>query len=274
MKAVNLLPSDLRGAGKPASAAVAPGAHAAGRMGAFAVLGVLAFCVVAFAAYVLTANTVKDRQARLDQATAESAAVTARAAKLQPYADFQAAALARVQTVKDLATSRFDWERALRDLARAIPANVSLTAMSGSISGTGGGGTGDPLRGAIGAPAVTLQGCTDSQRHVADLMSRLHAVRGATRVALSKSERPEAASATVAQPGTGLACRGKRPPTFSAVVFFEHASVPNTVEDVTVSTTASGTPAASDQSSTGSSPQPATGTSTPASTPAPTNPTG
>ena len=47
MKAVNLLPSDLRGAGKPAPAAVAPGAQAAGRAGAFAVLGVLAFSVVA-----------------------------------------------------------------------------------------------------------------------------------------------------------------------------------------------------------------------------------
>ena len=88
MKAVNLLPSDLRGAA-PASAAVASGDQATGRLGAFAVLGVLGFCVVALAAYVLTANTVKDRQAKLDQVTAQTAAVSAQAAKLKPYADFQ-----------------------------------------------------------------------------------------------------------------------------------------------------------------------------------------
>ena len=64
MKAVNLLPSDLRGAGKPASAVVATGDEATGRVGAFALLGVLAFCVVALAAYVLAGNTVKDRRAQ------------------------------------------------------------------------------------------------------------------------------------------------------------------------------------------------------------------
>src|SRR3954465_8642439 len=138
MKAVNLLPSDLRGAGKSAPAAVTPGAQAAGRTGAFAVLGVLAFSVVALAAYVLTTNTVKDRQDQLDQVTAQAASVTQRAAKLKPYADFEAAALTRVGTVKALADARFDWEQALRDLARAVPAEVTLTSLSGSISNSSG----------------------------------------------------------------------------------------------------------------------------------------
>ena len=56
-------------------------------------------------------------------------------------------AKARVQTVRDLAGSRFDWEQALRDLSRAVPADVSLTALSGDIStGAGGGGSSAPRR--------------------------------------------------------------------------------------------------------------------------------
>jgi Tfp pilus assembly protein PilN len=273
MKAVNLLPSDLRGAGKPAPAAVAPGAEAAGRAGAFAVLGVLAFSVVALAAYVLASNTVKDRQAQLKQVSAQAVTVTQRAAKLKPYADFQTAALARVQTVKDLAGARFDWEQALRDLARAVPSDVTLTSMTGSISSApSGGAASDPMRGAIGAPAVSLEGCTRNQRAVATMLSRLRAVRGVTRVTLSKSERPDRSSTTVTT-GTSTAtnCVGKRPPTFSVVLFFEHASVPATVADVNVAAPAAaakGTGASTTTSTTtGASGTGTTTPTTPASTP-------
>jgi Tfp pilus assembly protein PilN len=271
MKAVNLLPSDLRGAGTPGSAAIVSGDQAAGRLGAFAVLGVLAFCVVALAAYVLTANTVKDRQAQLAQATAQSAASTAKAAALKPYADFQTAAQTRVKTVTDLAAARFDWDRALRDLSRAVPADVTLTALSGSIASDASGATGsDPMRAGISAPAVTLQGCTTGQRGVATLMARLHDVRGVTRVALSKSERPDPTTTTAPAVGgsTARACHGKRPPVFSVVAFFERSDVPATVQDVTVGSTATGTAAGT--ATTTSSTTPAT--SKPASTPATTTP--
>ena len=279
MKAVNLLPSDLRGAGKPAPAAVASGSDAAGRAGAFAVLGVLAFSVVALAAYVLASNTIKDRQAQLKQVSAQAATVTQRAAKLKPYADFQAAALARVQTVKELADARFDWEQALRDLARAVPSDVTLTSMSGSISSApSGGAASDPMRNAIGAPAVSLEGCTRNQRAVATMLSRLRAVRGVTRVTLSKSERPDRSSTTVST-GTGAAtsCVGKRPPTFSAVLFFEHASVPATVADVNVAAPAAAAKGTGNSTTTstttGASGTGAATTTTPAATPAST-PTG
>ena len=276
MKAVNLLPSDLRGAGKPAPAAVAPGADAAGRAGAFAVLGVLAFSVVALAAYVLASNTVKDRQAQLEQVSAQAVAVTQRAAKLKPYADFQTAALTRAQTVKDLAAARFDWEQALRDLARAIPGDVTLTSMTGTISNApnSGGGASDPMRGAIGAPAVTLEGCTRDQRAVATMLSRLRAVRGVTRVSLSRSERPDRSSTTVTT-GVGAAtnCVGKRPPTFSAVLFFEHASVPATVTDVAVAAPKGTGTSTTTSTTTGASGTGAATTTTPAATPAST-PTG
>ena len=44
----------------------------------------------------------------------------------------------RIQTVKDLASSRFDWEQALRDISRAIPADVTLRELKGTISSAGG----------------------------------------------------------------------------------------------------------------------------------------
>jgi Tfp pilus assembly protein PilN len=269
MKAVNLLPSDLRGA-TPASAAVASGEQAAGRLGAFAVLGVLGFCVVALAAYVLTSNTVKDRQAQLDQVTVQTAAVSAQAAKLKPYADFQSAAQTRVQTVRDLAAARFDWARSLRDISRVVPASVTLSSLSASISSASGGGAPDALRPAIGAPAVTLQGCTTGQTAVADLLSRLNDVRGVTRVAITKSERPDAAATTTSGSGTqqyGKACGGKRPPTFTVVAFFERADTPATVQDVTVGPSPT---TASAPGSTGAATSATTSTTT--STPATTTP--
>ncbi len=141
MRAVNLLPPDLRSGPKGPAPAVASGEKTSGA-GAFIVLGVLAFAVLAMAAYVLAGNTVKDRQSQLARATAESTAVSQKATALKPYADFETLVNQRVQTVTDLATSRFDWEQALRDVSRAVPADVTLSNLNGSISTDSGGGGG------------------------------------------------------------------------------------------------------------------------------------
>jgi Tfp pilus assembly protein PilN len=274
MKAVNLLPSDMRGAGKPASAIVAGGDEATGRVGAFAVLGVLAFCVVALAAYVLANNTVKDRKAELATATAQADSVTRQADALKPYADFAAKAQERVQTVRDLAASRFDWEQAFRDVARVVPAAVTLTTLNASISSQAG-GTGGALRSAIAAPAIDLTGCTNGgQRDVATLMSRLGDIDGVTRVSLSKSEKPDLTPpSTGAAPGTGTAtgttlCKG-RAPTFDVVVFFERSKVPATTDGVTVA--GSGSATAGTAASTSASTASSTTTAAPAATPAATS---
>jgi Tfp pilus assembly protein PilN len=281
MKAINLLPPDLRGTPKATApkAAIAP--QEPGGIGAFVVLGALAACVAALAAYVLTTNTVKDRQAQLEAVTAHAEATTARVNQLKPYADFQAMAETRIQTVKDLSASRFDWEQALRDISRAVPANVTLRELKGTIAG-GAVGSGGGVRGAIAAPAIELKGCTATQKDVATLLSRLRNVDGVTRVSLDKSTKPET-STTAASPIAGgtdaIGCPGKRPPNFEIVIFFEGAEVPATVEDVTVQAgatepAAGGTEASADgtqpQSETGTTPDPAEstdGAATPASTP-------
>jgi Tfp pilus assembly protein PilN len=231
MKAVNLLPNDLRGSSR-SSAEKSVGQDEPGGPGAFVVLGVLAFCLVALVGYVLTTNSVKERRADLERVTAEAAAATQRAAQLKPYADFDALAEARVQTVRDLTASRFDWEQALRDISRAIPASVTLTQLDGSVSSQTGGG--NALRGAINSPAIELKGCANTQPSVAILMSRLRNVDGVTRVSLSKSTKTDEAQG--AGPAGGeLLCRNPRAATFEIVIFFELSEVPATVEDITTS---------------------------------------
>jgi Tfp pilus assembly protein PilN len=220
MRAVNLLPSDLRGAApKPARSARPEPVQG---IGAYVVLGALALCVAAFAGYVITTNGIKQREADLVAAQQRTTAATAKATALKPYADFQALASARVETVRGLAAARFDWERALRDISHAVPADVKLSALNGDMGlpGTGGSG-GDPLRGSIQAPAITMTGCAPTQTGVARMMSRVKGVDGVTRVSLSKSEA--AASAAVSTTAESP-CSGDDPATFSLVVFFERAA--------------------------------------------------
>jgi len=253
VRAVNLLPTDLRGAAR-ATAERGAGPEAPGGAGAFVVLGVLAACVAGVAGYVLAENSIKQGQADLAQASARRQALQAQAAKLKPYADFDTAAKARVQTVRDLAGSRFDWERALRNLSRAIPADVALKALTGDIS-TSAGNSSSSLRGAISAPAITLQGCAAGQTHVARLMARLRDVDGVTRVSLSKSAAEDvadggssAATGSATERRNAAPCgKGKRP-SFEVVMFFEKASAAvaatPTTSTGTVGTTPTPTPTA------------------------------
>jgi Tfp pilus assembly protein PilN len=217
MRAVNLLPTDLRGAATAAAPGARPERERVEGIGAYVVLGALALCVAMLAVYVLASNTVKQKQTDLADVTAQADAAAQAAAKLKPYADFEAMAKARVETVRGLAAARFDWEQALRDLSRAMPGDVKLQSLTGDMGLPGtGGSSGDPLRGSIQAPAISLAGCATSQPSVARMLARLRAVDGVTRVSLSKSEKPGADSDS--------ACTGGNPPEFSAVVFFERSA--------------------------------------------------
>ncbi len=229
MKAVNLLPPDLRGT--PKKAAGKPAAEAPAGVGAYVVLGALAMAVVAFAVFVLAGNAVKDREAKLATVTQEAQSATARANSLKPYADFQTLAAQRATTVQSLADARFDWHKALDDLSRALPQQVALSEISGNVRpGATSGGTDNPLRAALGSPAISLTGCVDSHTSVARVMSRLRNIAGVTRVALSSSDK--GAQQQVADPtqsassmtGSGAYCGKGSPPTFNLVVFFENAT--------------------------------------------------
>jgi Tfp pilus assembly protein PilN len=225
VRAVNLIPGDSgrrAGSGRAGSAA-------------YYVLGGLGVLVVAMAVYVLTGNQVSSRQGELASATSEATSLEQQAAALKPYADFATLSQTRTQTVTSLADSRFDWERAMRDLARALPENVWLTSLTGTVKpgvsfDGGGGGAAGSLRAALQSPAIEMLGCTESQSEVSRVIARLRTMRGVQRVSLASSEKAEGASG----PGGGGSsaaggdCRqgSSRFPQFNVVVFFDTPETP------------------------------------------------
>jgi Tfp pilus assembly protein PilN len=280
MKAVNLLPPDSRGVAKTTERTVV--VDESSSFGAFLVLGVLALAVVAIAGVVLTGNSIKDREAELASTQAQQAQIAARAAQLKPYADFDQLASERVATVRDLAGRRFDWEQVVRDLSRAIPGDVTLTELTGDVSTDTGGSSSSGLRSAVAAPAITVKGCTYSQRDVAGLMARFRNIDGVTRVSLAKSDKVDddasgAGSTTTGQPT--LADRRAAPcgkgakPQFEMVLFFENdaeaASAPSAAPSAAGAPAATATPAAGAATGTTTSTTPTTpaGSATPSATP-------
>ena len=233
MRAVNLLTPELRSSQKGSGTPRASALDTSGGLGAFIVLGALALVVAGVAGYVLTTNVVKQKQSDLTAVTAKNEATVKRAAELKPYADFQTLARERAATVQGLASARFDWEQSLRDLSRALPREVYLSSLKGTVgNGTAGGASGSGIRGSIGtAPAIELAGCTRNQPAVATMMSRLRNVQGVTRVSLSKSEKVSTSAAGGG--GSVNPCGKGSPPHFEVVVFFEKAAVAQALQTAT-----------------------------------------
>jgi Tfp pilus assembly protein PilN len=273
MRAVNLLTPELRSSQKGSGAPRPSAMTTSGGIGAYVLLGALALIVAGVAGYVLSTNVVKERRATLAQVSAKNDATVKRAAELKPYSDFQTLAQERASTVQALASARFDWEQSLRDLSRALPRDVYLSSLKGTVGG-GGAVSGSGIRSAISSPAIELAGCTKSQPAVAGLMSRLRNVQGVTRVSLAKSEKSDTAAANgggTATGGTTVGPCGKgSPPSFEIVVFFEKAAVADALATVTGDAGTAGT------AGTAAKPADATGKGTddssakPASTPAAT----
>jgi Tfp pilus assembly protein PilN len=270
MRAVNLLPSDLRGTA-PAPV-VAPERDPEPRSsGPYLVLAALALALLAVVGYVLVANDIRAKERELADVTNRAQSTLAAAAPLKPYADFEALATQRIDTVRTLAGVRFDWEQALRDLSRALPEGVTLKSLTGSISPNVGGVSGSTLRASRTVPAIELAGCTSSQTSVARVMARLRGVDGVTRVSLASADKdgsgtPTAdnANASQAKPtgtaslGNGCGADGKRP-DFTLVMFFERAAA----AAVTPGTASTGSAAAGTSAAAGATPT-ATATATPA----------
>lgn len=242
MRAVNLIPSEER-----------RGAGARGRAGnaVYFLLGGLAVMVLAAALYALASRQVTERRDKLGRVEREAAVVQAQAAALRPYTEFEALKDKRLRTVSSIARSRFEWSKAMRELARVVPDDVWLTSFIGTVTtgvsfeGGGGGETG-ALRATRATPAIELVGCTESQRKVALMMTRMRLIDGVTRVSLSSAEKSETkgASAGGSTAAEGSDCRqgDTRFPLFKIVVFFE-SSVPPPPAAGTAPAAATTTPA-------------------------------
>lgn len=267
MNAVNLIPEEQR-----RGPSAGPGRSGAG---VYVLLGSLAVIVIAAAAYVLSTNAISERRGELAKTRLEATAATAEASVLKPYADFASLADTRIQTVKSLADSRFDWEKVMRDLSRAMPRTAWLSNFTGTVSPDvtlEAAGANSGLRASLPVPAVVLAGCADSQDQVAHMMARMRLIDGVTRVSLDSSTKADVAkdSEGAAPSGGdtgGGGCTVKRDaPAFTVVLFFE--------DKVTAPATpgGTGTPGAPTQaaaaSATGTSTTGSTGTSTTGPAPA------
>jgi Tfp pilus assembly protein PilN len=210
MKAVNLIPADAAGSGRSSSGA-----------GAYGLLAVLALLVAMSAMYTLAGRSVSAKERELAAATAQATATEAQAASLKTYADFSNMRKARVETVKNLADSRFDWAPALREVARTLPRGTWVTSLSATASPTvSSGGTANPLRGALAVPAIDLSACAPDQAGVARAVTSLRRIAGVQRVSLSNSQKTQDGGSGGDSAGDGAGgCGAGR--TFGVTIFFE-----------------------------------------------------
>ena len=186
MKAVNLLPEADRPRQRPAG-------PAADRR-PYVVVGVLGALLVMVTLYVLTANQVTSREDK---------------AALGPFGDFSQVAQTRTAAVKQLAESRFDWERLLRELSLVLPEDAWLTdadaalkpgesagstgAGGASSSGSSGSSSAGSEASSSEGPAMTLKGCAKRQPSVAELMVRLKRMHRVEDVTLAQSSKGDSA---------------------------------------------------------------------------------
>jgi Tfp pilus assembly protein PilN len=226
MRAVNLIPAEdrrgLRGGGSGSG------------IGSYLVLAALAVVVAMSAAYTLVNKSVGDKRTELASVHAQVETAQATVQRYGSYTGFSALRQKRVETVRSLAASRFDWSHALHEVARTIPSNAWLTSLKGTV--TAGvsveGGTSDPLRASLQKPAVEIVGCTTSQDDVAKVISSLRRVDGVERVTLSASEKLErstSGSSSGSGDGSDGDCRNgnARYPQFSMTLFFAAPASPS-----------------------------------------------
>jgi Tfp pilus assembly protein PilN len=186
---------------------------------------------------VLTNNQISDREAQ--QASLESQVQQAQdeAKRLDSFVNFASLEQAREQTVANLAESRFDWERVLRELAIVIPRNVWLTNLdakasadaSTSSSSSSSSSSSEDIQG----PSLDINGCAAGHEAVAEFLAALREVDGVTRATVMSSDRQGDAGATggstsststTSSGSTGAGCASKDfIATFEVVVAFDTA---------------------------------------------------
>jgi Tfp pilus assembly protein PilN len=179
MKAVNLIPTEQRrvqASGKQSGSA-------------YVVIGALVTLLALVGAYVLTANSATDRNNKAAEAKAEANRLEAEAAQQGEYTNFADIKKTRLASVVGVATTRFDWERLMRELSRVMPANSWLQSTDASLTGEVGGegattSTGAPV---ASTPKANLVGCTPDQQDVARMMVRMRQIHRVTDVELNNS---------------------------------------------------------------------------------------
>lgn len=217
MRPVNLIPPEER-----------RGEHAPLRTGplVYIVLGALVLVLAGVTALVLTGNEISERETEVAKLEREDARAAAKAQRLARYTEFQTMSEQRVATVSELADSRFDWERVMRELSLVLPADVSLIDLEATAAGEGESGAGGP------APTLTLNGCATGQEGVAGFVAALKDIDGVTRVLVESSSLavgsgggPAASTEVGAAAGGAGSCAGADSASFAMVATFDAAPV-------------------------------------------------
>jgi Tfp pilus assembly protein PilN len=186
VKPVNLIPQDQRKR-RPTDS---------GGKSAPIALGLLAALLAMVVGYVLTSNTITDRKDKAQAASAEADRMEAQAGQQNSYTSFANIAATRMQSVAQVAQTRFDWERFMRELSHIMPEGSWLQSADASVTGdTSSGASGTPTTapapGTVAQPAATLVGCTPGQDDVAGLMVRLGQLYRVDDVQLNESTAGE-----------------------------------------------------------------------------------
>jgi type IV pilus assembly protein PilM len=211
-------------------------AAAPGRLVAQAACVVVALAALAVVYVVLLSNQVATHKTRIAETKDRVTALEKQSAALKPYDDFANAALQRNATVSSIATTRFNWERALSQLSGVTSHGVWLTSLRGTVAPTtiitGGAGQGSTsgLRGQLPVPAIEIVGCALREQEVPAYMDRLREISGVTDVGFNRSERldPDAKASGVGTSSSSSAdCRNgnDRVPRFEVVVYFKSSGV-------------------------------------------------
>ncbi len=220
MRPINLLPQKHR-----------PRAATGDRAGsAYFAIGGLALLLIGLLLYVVSANQATSRNDELARTKAETEQAKARSASLSSFGNFSSIKETRLNSVKQLAAVRFDWERATREIARVLPTGTSLTTLEASVTGATG-GTSPAADAGEGpkSPTMALSGCARSHPEVATTLVRLRRMNRAEEVDLSESTRNDTeagAAASSGGPTTG-GCGDKQKISFKAVVTFSVAPSPS-----------------------------------------------
>lgn len=230
MRPVNLIPpEERRGGAAPLRTGPLP----------YVLLGALVAVLLAVVALVLVGNDISERENEVANLEREDSRAAAKAQRLAAYTEFRNMSEQRVATVSQLADSRFDWERVMRELSLVLPSDVWLVSLSASAaSGVGGeggssGGGSSGMRAAVAGPALELNGCAEGQKAVAGFVTALEDIDGVTRVGVESSALPEKSQSDSGGGGgqsTGDECRTRDSiAKFAIVVAFDAAPVPEPV---------------------------------------------
>lgn len=185
MRPVNLIPVDKRRGGS---------AKMRGGPLAYVVIAALVALLAGVTLLVITDNQISSDRAEVAKLEGKNSAAEARASELTAYTQFRDVHDQRVATVTQLANSRFDWERVVRELSLILPSDVWLTNLTGTVTPdvSVDGATSIALRDSVPGPALEIIGCTTGQDAVAGFIADLKDIDGVTRVAVESSVLGEA----------------------------------------------------------------------------------